>query len=174
MFSGQACHSRLRRVTYGGMEGGEHIRPRFRKLRIAFSAACGVLCLLLIVLWVRSFWYADDIARFQNGNMYLIESAWGSLRPVFSNKEAPVNQWYFSSERVTDNGNPFAHATFGWDAKDFPTYFMAYVPHWLVALLFATAAAAPWMHWSKRFSLRTLLIAVTVVAVLLGLVVVFW
>jgi hypothetical protein len=26
---------------------------KFRKLRIAFSAVCGVLCLLLIALWVR-------------------------------------------------------------------------------------------------------------------------
>jgi hypothetical protein len=28
---------------------------RFRKLRIAFSAVCGIVCLLLIVLWVRSY-----------------------------------------------------------------------------------------------------------------------
>jgi hypothetical protein len=27
---------------------------KYRKLRIAWSVACGVLCLLLVVLWVRS------------------------------------------------------------------------------------------------------------------------
>ena len=28
---------------------------RFRKLRIAWSVACGIACVLLIVLWVRSY-----------------------------------------------------------------------------------------------------------------------
>jgi hypothetical protein len=45
-------------------------------------------------------------------------------------------------------------------------------PHWFVVLLFTTLAAAPWLFkicW--RFSLRTLLIATTLVAVVLGLIV---
>ena len=33
---------------------------RFRKLRIAFSATCVIACVLLIVLWVRS--YREDIS----------------------------------------------------------------------------------------------------------------
>src|SRR6476659_6189921 len=32
----------------------------FRKLRIAFSATCLIACVLLIVLWVRSFEFADS------------------------------------------------------------------------------------------------------------------
>ena len=28
---------------------------KYCKLRIAFSAVCGIICLLLIVLWVRSY-----------------------------------------------------------------------------------------------------------------------
>ena len=45
------------------------------------------------------------------------------------------------------------------------------IPQWFPVLLFATLATAPWIRWSKRFSLRTLLIATTLVAVVLGLVV---
>ena len=30
-----------------------------RLLRIAFSAVCGIVCLLLIVLWIRSYWWQD-------------------------------------------------------------------------------------------------------------------
>jgi hypothetical protein len=140
------------------------------RLRIAFSAICGILCLLLVAWCVRSYWYADHIARFQGGHMYLIESACGSLRPVYSNKETPVNQWYFSTDRLADDGQ-YAHAVFGWDAKDVPTYFMAYIPHWLVAFPFAILAAAPWLQWSKRFSLRTLLASITLLAILLGLII---
>ena len=34
---------------------------RFRKLRIAWSVACGIACVLLIVLWVRSYWSCDQV-----------------------------------------------------------------------------------------------------------------
>jgi hypothetical protein len=33
---------------------------RFRKLRIALSVACGIACVLLIVLWVRSYSKVDS------------------------------------------------------------------------------------------------------------------
>src|SRR5262245_3655699 len=35
----------------------------YRKLRIAWSGFFGILCLLLIVLWVRSYWSVDSIGR---------------------------------------------------------------------------------------------------------------
>src|SRR4051812_41682761 len=34
----------------------------FRRLRIAFSAACLMVCALLIALWVRSYWLLDGIS----------------------------------------------------------------------------------------------------------------
>ena len=34
---------------------------RFRKLRIAWSVVWGLACVLLIALWVRSYWYWDDV-----------------------------------------------------------------------------------------------------------------
>ena len=34
---------------------------RFRKLRIAWLVAWGVACVLLVVLWVRSYWREEDI-----------------------------------------------------------------------------------------------------------------
>jgi hypothetical protein len=43
-------------------------------------------------------------------------------------------------------------------------------PDWLIVL---GCVAAPWIKWSSRFSLRTLLIATTLVAVGLGIVAMF-
>jgi hypothetical protein len=43
------------------------------------------------------------------------------------------------------------------------------VPHWLLVVTSGLMAAMPWLPW--RFSLRTLLIATTLVAVVLGLIV---
>ena len=40
--------------------------------------------------------------------------------------------------------------------------------HWFVLILLAASGMAPWLSW--RFSLRTLLIVVTLVAVMLGLI----
>jgi hypothetical protein len=46
------------------------------------------------------------------------------------------------------------------------------IPYWLLVLLTARIATVPWLKW--RFSLRTLLIAVTLLAVLLGLAAATW
>jgi hypothetical protein len=34
---------------------------KYRKLRIAWSVGCGIVCLLLIALWVRSYWWSDEL-----------------------------------------------------------------------------------------------------------------
>jgi hypothetical protein len=53
-----------------------------------------------------------------------------------------------------------------------PRYHTTYrAPLWFLALAFGTLAMIPWLQWSNRFSLRTLLIATTLVAVVLGLAV---
>jgi hypothetical protein len=32
---------------------------KYRKLRIAISPVCGVVCLLLVALWIRSYFWQD-------------------------------------------------------------------------------------------------------------------
>ena len=69
---------------------------RFRTLRIAWSILCGFVCVLLIAVWVRSFWSADHVAYVWEGDLYLVESACGSFRPVFLQRgmAAPaINRW---------------------------------------------------------------------------------
>ena len=45
------------------------------------------------------------------------------------------------------------------------------VPYWSIAVGFVALGAATWINWDGRFSLRTLLIATTLLAVMLGLIV---
>jgi hypothetical protein len=45
------------------------------------------------------------------------------------------------------------------------------LPYWLIVVFTVALAAAPSLHWSKRFSLRSPLITTTLVAVGLGLIV---
>jgi len=44
------------------------------------------------------------------------------------------------------------------------------MPDWFTVLAVAGLAGVPWIRWSKRFTLRTLLIATTVIAAALGLI----
>jgi hypothetical protein len=149
-------------------------RPRLiRGLRIAWSAVCGILCVLLIVLWVRSYSKKDICGlTFANqkrcnycamqGRIFLIvfdyeTSAWaiGKRR-----------EWDIRSEATSsDDAKGEPHFYF----KSFDGYYSMILPHPLLVVLGTTLAAIPWLQW--RFSLRTLLIATTLIAVVLGLVV---
>jgi hypothetical protein len=42
------------------------------------------------------------------------------------------------------------------------------LPYWFLVLLPAAFTAIPWIHWPKRFTVRALLIATTLVAAVLG------
>ena len=57
------------------------------------------------------------------------------------------------------------HQGFGW-------WLDITIPHWFLIALSAAFAALPWLPWSNRFSLRTLLIATTVIALVLGMLIV--
>jgi hypothetical protein len=154
---------------------------RFRKLRIVWSLFWGIACVLLIVLWVRSHYYLDSY-RFwagrsntaaidsKGGRIYFSVSASGGadLEPYIGNKKR--------SEGETDILNGIIasenHLGFGRyiDLKLVNTSTFIF-PHWFAAIVSVTLAAVPWIRWSNRFSLRTLLIATTLVAVVLGWIV---
>jgi hypothetical protein len=51
---------------------------RFRKLRIAWSAGCAIACVLLIVLWVRSY-YWDKLDTTKEPSIHAIVSLDGRV-----------------------------------------------------------------------------------------------
>src|SRR4051794_25226064 len=54
---------------------------KFRKLRIAFSVACGIACVLLVVLWIRSYWWHDAVYGPLPGNhRFDLSAACGKVR----------------------------------------------------------------------------------------------
>jgi hypothetical protein len=81
---------------------------KYRKLRIAWSVGWGIVCLLLILLWISDYRQSEDLSA---------------------------------------------------------------VPYAFLLLIAAGLVALSWVEGNFRFGLRSLLIATTVVAVLLGLVV---
>jgi hypothetical protein len=146
----------------------------FRRLSIAFSTACLVVCALLIALWVRSYWRLDgisgptpDVIGFQ------VYSTKGCI--VYSKGSpagpTPDQPWKVSFGCDTPSeGTESRNIAFrGFDIVREPCATQVYIPHWFPLLLTATLATTPWIR--LRFGLRTLLITVTLVALVLGLVI---
>jgi hypothetical protein len=148
-------------------------RRRFRKLRIAWSVGWGVVAVLLCVLWVRSYWQVEHIfwngrAKYFGISIYpgevTLERADTIFMPLgWSRVVFPIrdNDW-------TSDDEPRTVLGFGWEAEDNSK--TAYIPFWFLTLTGIALAILP-AAAVKRFSLRTLLIATTLFAVVLGIIV---
>jgi hypothetical protein len=147
---------------------------RFRKLRFAWSVACDIACVLLIALWVRSYWWTDafDLQVATSHPLYL-RSAPGCCTlftgyDIASERHAP-GFWQLRHNYIDPKIRYWSWLAFSYDSYWDNLYLVLVIPHWLLALASAALGAVPWIRW--HFSLRTLLIATTLVAVVLGLVV---
>jgi hypothetical protein len=150
-------------------------RPRLiRGLRIAWSVVFGILCVLLICLWVRSngrwerfyIGITDSVGMvFQSGNCQL-RFVWENF---WDEPTVRLMRWAYYSEPRDVNPSPgfggFQYS--GYEHIKNARHFAA--PHWFALIICGLAGVTPWLPW--RFSLRTLLIATTLIAVVLGLVV---
>lgn len=141
-----------------------------RYLRIAGSIICLIAAVLLIALWVRSYWRMDLVqgpCALRDG--FSVTSVRGRL--MFSawltDEDPPVSQWELVSmdPRRWSELSPFPGPAFalGFSSTD-TSYFDA--PHWFLALVGGLMAIALAV---KRFGLRTFLIAVVLLAAVLGL-----
>jgi hypothetical protein len=161
---------------------------RYRKLRIAWSVGWGIAAVLLILLWVRSYRIIDTVYIGWRGMRYngYIAPDRGRLgfvlrdyditpgstaNPLFYfHTQGVVEPNAFVPSRDPDGGIPGTR-WFRFTPRG-PTEDAALlVPLWIPPLLMVMLTALPWIRWSHRFNLRTLLIATTLVAVVLGLIV---
>jgi hypothetical protein len=143
-------------------------RPRLvRALRIAWSVAWGIACALLIVLWARSYTWTNSISHASaNSEIGAWSDSGGVVFERFQN--VGVAHWQFGNHLISNDEQARNHPSFGVD-RSFAGSIAIYVPYWFLVLISAALAAIAWLPW--RFSLRTLLIAMTLVAVGLGLIV---
>jgi hypothetical protein len=142
---------------------------RFRKLRIAWSVSWGVVAVLLCVLWARSYWRTDSVSGPINTKWTFGASIVpGGYVLFFAEVVSVWNTDTESSEEWLDHSPPNWSRVWGDLRCENNTLC---VPCWCSVAATVGMAAMPWFAWLRRFSLRTLLIAVTPVAVGLGLIV---
>ena len=135
---------------------------KHRKLRIAWSVAWGVVAVLLCGLWVRSYDVVDHVgwAVSGQGKLYITSSI--GVKPIPNRKPYPAesNSYFGGRIQILSSWNVVAVP---------PPGTQIIIPYWAFVLLTLPLAGLSWFHF--RFSLRTLLIATTLVAVVLGLIV---
>jgi hypothetical protein len=147
-----------------------------RGIRIAASVTCWIVCGLLIMLWVRSYWWSDTVMGPTKTRLIRFESRRGQVGAVATNRILPAQQWTWISRptnlalrdvlTVIFPRQRFLGFNSIWNSK---VVGLA-VPLWFLVLLTGALSAAPWINWSKRFRLRTMLIAVTLIAFVLALI----
>jgi hypothetical protein len=130
----------------------------------------------MLALWVRSYWRADVVVGPIYGHyVFSISSGYGAL--LFRNYQAPKGttwDWGINSSIVDESDLDARErigsvTTLGFRVIDWrPIGWAVIVPHSFFVLLFGLSAAAPWIPWSKRFRIRTLLIAIALAAIVLG------
>src|SRR5262245_36988960 len=109
----------------------------------------------------RSYWYQDRLL----GTWLEATSTAGLLMLELGHFDRP---WEITIDPVAHPG--WYKTAVGWIANSKTT--VVFASHTTLAVLAALIAPLSWIRWPNRFSLRTLLIAMTVVAVAISLIVV--
>jgi len=156
---------------------------KHRNLRIAWSLAWGVVAVLLCLLWVRTNYWQDAIFKRTASQQVLIESAYGRATLTVEHQSVPfsaiTSEWRHSAGPADIQNWPKEGQQFpagmgrGFAYISRTTGFVAIAPYWSLTTFSVVLASLSWVTVLvklRRFSLRTLLIATTIVASMLGLV----
>jgi hypothetical protein len=144
-----------------------------RYVRIAVTALSLTACVLLIALWVRSYWWADEVTL---ASRLMFGSSNGCVRyHVLFAPYSFTDDWNYSCWSIPDwvSGGSRLEV-----AKHNLFFLMpqsisrpGFVPYWFFTLPPFTLTLVQIRRLKWRFSLRTLLIATTLVAVVLRIMI---
>ena len=165
-------------------------RPQLAlSLRITWTAFWGVAAVAALIFWCRSFKWQDVVnIRIVGGSYFnfisndaLTLGVQNALTDPQIKDIFPTSRWTMVSDiYVTDDPAilalmppPRPHWGFTYSGAPYP-YLGITTPHWFQTCIAAALAIAPWRRSLRcRFSLRTLLIAITLIALGLGTIIWF-
>src|SRR5690242_8328604 len=107
---------------------------KYRKLRIAWSVVWGSLAALLIVVWVRSYWWQDTILG-HSKEMWNLTSGFGTVRvTVFGSIKTFLLKWTYSFDMP------------GFSYKRYPNGGVIFTfRYWFAVLIPGVLAATAWI-----------------------------
>jgi hypothetical protein len=153
---------------------------RFRRLRIAMSVFFGVVTVALCVLWVRSYSWRDlawaRVPDFGSGSIASLNGKFQCLI-LWESTESANASFAWGRSRIpakeASRSLMMSHVQHRWsglgfELVNFPNPFAVAIPYWCLTPLFAAGCYFIAGQSQFRFSLRTMLIATTLAAVVLG------
>jgi hypothetical protein len=148
------------------------MKNAIRYLRISTAALCGVTCVAVVALWIRSYWWTDDFyGPFPMSNGFAISSNYGRFMIGGGDTDEPTTEWELLSTRFDDPANGMSPQLlppiFAFDFSDANWYL--HMPQWFVALVAGLIAFA--LAKRRSYSVRTMLIITTLIALALGAIV---
>jgi hypothetical protein len=133
--------------------------PVLKALRIAVSTLSLAACVLVAGLWLRS---------------YTVMDVWNSIGPhtvTTSNGTILIDEGFERTDGIATY-QVDASSSFGtWPRDIKPAGTGWSIRYWQLGCFALALGIVPWLPWSRRFGLRTLLIATTLVAVGLGIII---
>jgi hypothetical protein len=143
-------------------------------LRIVTSAVCLLLCAAAGILWARSYWRSDTLLGLKRNTGYGVGfvSEDGQLVAVCN---APISalwqisDWSVRSVPPTMQRRPIK-SRWGFGYVFSNREMGLGIPHWSLILVSTICAVLPWRVW--HFSLRALMTFTTLIALVLGAVII--
>jgi hypothetical protein len=144
-----------------------------RYLKISWTILCGLAAVLLIVVWVRSYRLNEVFFGPVNNSILAFGSTQGKLSVMHSMRQPlPHEAWHYDGTLINESEDMWApswHAYYsflGIGLRIEQRVWLLAIPHWCFVASCAAFSMLPWLAW--RFSLRTLLLATTLVGLVLG------
>jgi hypothetical protein len=155
---------------------------KHRKLRIAWSVAWGITVLLLIALWIRSYFRTYVVLTRYQSFVCGILSSYGELgleigkdryhradlfmegRQIHIESSQRMNSWEPEKHRPLLDICGFRLRNYLLNTRGDPRLNFA-LPFWFASSICVMSIALPWIPWSVRFSIRTMLIIMTLTAI---------
>jgi hypothetical protein len=144
-----------------------------RLLNIA-SIVCLVVCVALLGMWVRSYYWSDKVLErvTERGVLaYTLEGRLAVSQYSQNSLEFPDRSkaWVWSSRHRTGTFEYFSSGlldSLGFSWSDYSVT----IPFWFLVLTTGSLAMAFQLRWPWRFNLRSLFVLTTFLAVVLGMI----
>jgi hypothetical protein len=136
-------------------------------IRYALATFCFAASVGCLALWWRSYWFSDLLISpsRRGGYEFVYGSSTGTVYLIIDESILPATAWEYSVGSVALEVNDGPSSMFGVDEVGIR------FPLWFPALVFALAGVGV-LRFRRKFSIRSALICVSVVAALLGMAVI--
>jgi hypothetical protein len=158
-------------------EGNHGARSMLRRLLNIAAIVCLVLCVALMGMWVRSYQGMDGLSgRYWVTRGFMVQSLPGRLFfGEFYEPESRQGSWTVGTEPIQlafdERAWQQSSRQLGFDVHgSWPTSAFLVLPLWFVVLMSGATAMVCQLRWPPQFTLRSLFIVTTFLAVVLGMI----